>query len=215
LWQERVSCPQDRLFGGQAMLCGKVTILTPPHKIVVWMHMSVFLPGFTEVFVMNRLLITGGQKIKGELAVEGAKNAVLPILAATILNGGMNVIHNCPRLRDVETTLEILKIIGCDVSFENGTITVDSSKVSQTEIPETLAIEMRSSIIFLGSMLSRLKKVTISYPGECVMLWALSESNKEDGSTPARSYYSQFINIFFTDLIHFMATMTIWDNYVE
>lgn len=116
---------------------------------------------------MSRLLISGGQKLKGELTVEGAKNAVLPILAATILNGGMNVIHNCPRLRDVEATLEILKIIGCHVSFENGTITVDSSKISDTEIPETFAVEMRSSIIFMGAMLARLKKVTISYPGGC------------------------------------------------
>lgn len=119
---------------------------------------------------MGRLVITGGQRLSGEIVVEGSKNAVLPILAATILNGGVNVIRNCPRLKDVEATLSILRTIGCKVNVEGSTIIVDSSTVNSVEIPEELAMEMRSSIIFMGPMLSRFKKVTISYPGGCVIL---------------------------------------------
>ena len=117
---------------------------------------------------MSKLIVTGGQKLKGEITVEGSKNAVLPILAATVLNDGISVIKNCPSLSDVETMLEILKEIGCKVNFEDNTVIVDSSTMNSTEIPEDLAVEMRSSIIFMGPILSRFKKVTISYPGECV-----------------------------------------------
>ncbi len=116
---------------------------------------------------MAKIIVTGGQKLKGELRVEGAKNAVLPILAATILNGGVNVIKNCPQLKDVGIMLEILKRLGCRAGMKNGTITVDSSTLNSTEIPAELAMEMRSSIILLGPLLARCGKVTISYPGGC------------------------------------------------
>lgn len=116
---------------------------------------------------MSKLVVTGGRKLRGEAWVEGSKNAVLPILAASVLNGSKNIIRNCPRLKDVEVALEILKSIGCKVSFEDGTATVDSSTMRKNAIPVDLAAEMRSSIIFLGPMLARCGKVTISYPGGC------------------------------------------------
>ncbi|HOQ36426.1 MAG TPA: UDP-N-acetylglucosamine 1-carboxyvinyltransferase [Acetivibrio sp.] len=121
---------------------------------------------------MSKFVVTGGQKLKGEIVVEGSKNAVLPILAATVLNDGISVIKNCPKLRDVEIMLEILRKLGCKVSFEGNVVTVDSSTINSTQIPEDLAVEMRSSIIFLGPLLSRFKNVTISYPGECENLLA-------------------------------------------
>lgn len=133
---------------------------------------------------MSKLIVTGGQKLKGEIAVEGSKNAVLPILAATVLNGGINIIRNCPQLKDVEIALEILKNIGCKVKVEGHVVTVDSSTINNTEIPEDLATEMRSSIIFMGPMLARCGKVTISYPGGCVMLRALITRNLKQ----AKSY---------------------------
>ena len=120
---------------------------------------------------MSRLIVAGGNKLSGEIAVEGSKNAVLPILAATILNGGESVIKNCPRLRDVEVMIEILKKIGCKARMEEDVITIDSSNITETLIPVDLAAEMRSSIIFMGPMLARCGKVTISYPGGCVTLW--------------------------------------------
>ncbi|ODM25183.1 UDP-N-acetylglucosamine 1-carboxyvinyltransferase [Acetivibrio mesophilus] len=121
---------------------------------------------------MSKLIVTGGQKLKGEIVVEGSKNAVLPILAATVLNDGISVIKNCPRLRDVEIMFEILRKLGCKVKVEEDVVTIDSSTINSTEIPEDLAVEMRSSIIFLGPILSRLGKVTISYPGDCKILLA-------------------------------------------
>lgn len=119
---------------------------------------------------MSKLVITGGKRLNGEIRIEGSKNAVLPILAATVLNSGISVIKNCPKLRDVEVALEILKSLGCKIKWEGDVVTVDSSTITETKIPVDLATEMRSSIIFLGPMLARCGKVTISYPGGCVTL---------------------------------------------
>ena len=114
---------------------------------------------------MSRLIIIGGQQLKGEIIADGSKNAVLPILAATLLNSGTSVIKNCPKLKDVEVALKILSNIGCKVKFDNGIIIVDSTTVNSTEIPVDLAAEMRSSIIFMGPMLARCGKVLISFSG--------------------------------------------------
>ena len=114
---------------------------------------------------MSKLIVEGGQRLRGVLTVHGSKNAVLPILAATILNGGKSVLKNCPRLKDVEIALEILKKIGCKADFRGSTVEIDTSTINSTYIPEDLVTEMRSSIIFLGPMLARFGKVTISYPG--------------------------------------------------
>jgi len=116
---------------------------------------------------VGRIVVNGGVKLKGEIPVEGSKNAVLPILAATILNEGVSLIRNCPRLKDVEVMGRILVSIGCKVRVGGDTIEVDASNLSSTRIPEDLATEMRSSIIFLGPVLARGGKVTISYPGGC------------------------------------------------
>lgn len=132
---------------------------------------------------MSKLIVFGGQKLKGEIIVEGSKNAVLPILAATILNGDTNIISNCPRLKDVDAMLEILKDMGCKISQEENLVIIDSSTINKTEIPEELAAEMRSSIIFLGPILARFKKVTISYPGGCVSLLTLKAKGKGDSSS--------------------------------
>lgn len=121
---------------------------------------------------MSKLIINGGPKLKGEISVEGSKNAILPILAATILNGKTSVIKNCPGLSDVVVMLEILKKLGCKASMAGDVITVDSSNINSFQIPVDLAAEMRSSIIFMGPMLARCGKVTISYPGGCVCVWA-------------------------------------------
>lgn len=117
---------------------------------------------------MDKIIVTGGKKLKGELKIEGAKNSVLPILAATILNGSENIIKNCPMFKDVEVILDILKTLGCKIKIEDSVVTIDSSTISSTIVPESLATEMRSSIILMGPLLAREGKVTISYPGECV-----------------------------------------------
>jgi UDP-N-acetylglucosamine 1-carboxyvinyltransferase len=116
---------------------------------------------------MSKLVIRGGRKLRGAIGVQGSKNAVLPILAACLLNSGVSTIENCPKLKDVEVALDILKSVGCEVKFGDHTAVVDASVINKTDIPEELAAEMRSSIIFLGAMLARKGRVTISYPGGC------------------------------------------------
>ena len=116
---------------------------------------------------MDRFIIDGGRRLDGEIVVQGAKNAVLPILAATVLNGGKNVIHNCPRLRDVEKTVAVLEGLGCKVTKHEGTVIVDSSSVNDCRIDESLMRQMRSSIIFLGAIIGRLGEAIVCMPGGC------------------------------------------------
>lgn len=116
---------------------------------------------------MNSFVIKGGNKIEGEIEVQGAKNAVLPILAATVLNGGKNIIYNCPDLRDVKITIEVLKNLGCKVEKRGKTLFVDSENIDGCTIPDTLMREMRSSIIFLGAIISRCREAVVSMPGGC------------------------------------------------
>lgn len=116
---------------------------------------------------MDALAITGGKMLEGRIKVQGAKNAVLPIMAATLINGGESVIHNCPNLRDVDATLRMLEFLGCTVKFESGTVTVDSAAMSGSRIPHSMMREMRSSVIFLGAILARTGNAVIAYPGGC------------------------------------------------
>lgn len=116
---------------------------------------------------MSKIVIAGGKSLNGSIKIQGSKNAVLPILAATVLSGNKSVLHNCPKLKDVEASLNILKYLNCDIKIENDTITVDSQNVKTNFIPENLMREMRSSIIFLGAIIARSKKAIISMPGGC------------------------------------------------
>ncbi len=116
---------------------------------------------------MSRILIEGGIPLSGVADVHGAKNAVLPILAATVLNEGVNVIHNCPNLRDVNITLEMLKYLGANVQREGDTLTIDTRGRLGNHIPEKLMRQLRSSIVFMGAILARNKRAKISAPGGC------------------------------------------------
>lgn len=116
---------------------------------------------------MSCYRIEGGRPLAGRLAVQGAKNSVLPILAATLLAPGCSVIHNCPDLSDVSATLDILALLGCRVDREGDTVTVDASVLGRADVPERLMREMRSSVIFLGALLARLGTAELSYPGGC------------------------------------------------
>ena len=111
--------------------------------------------------------IQGANPLDGEITVQGAKNAVLPILAATIINGGRNVIHNCPMLRDVEKTIDILEALGCKVIPLGNTIVVDSGPMNEFVIKESLMRQIRSSIFFLGAIIARCGEAVVSMPGGC------------------------------------------------
>ena len=91
---------------------------------------------------MSAFYIEGGHRLSGTVAIQGAKNSVLPILAATILSGSVSVIHNCPPLTDVDASIAILRHLGCVVT-QNGTdITVDSGPMDRCDIPERLMREI-------------------------------------------------------------------------
>ena len=116
---------------------------------------------------MSYLEIRGGRRLEGRLRVQGAKNSVLPILAAALLAPGESVLHNCPDLSDVAATGKILRLLGCPVEREGHTLLVDASQPTGFQIPDRLMREMRSSVIFLGAMLSRMGRAELSYPGGC------------------------------------------------
>lgn len=116
---------------------------------------------------MAEIVVCGGRRLNGEIDIQGAKNAALPLLAATILINGQSVIHNCPQLSDVDTSLKILKFIGCGVKREGDTVVVDSTDIRGHIIPECLMGEMRSSIVFLGSIAARTGRAVLSHPGGC------------------------------------------------
>lgn len=116
---------------------------------------------------MSYYEITGGRPLCGTLAIHGAKNSVLPILAACLLVPGQSVIHNCPELSDVSATLDILRLLGCRADREGDAVVIDASAPNRSDIPECLMREMRSSVIFLGALLARLGVAELSYPGGC------------------------------------------------
>ena len=116
---------------------------------------------------MGPITIEGGHRLNGEAAVQGAKNSVLPILAATLLCGGECRIRRCPQLSDVEAAADILRYLGCRVDWEDGDLLVDSRVLTRCDIPQTLMRRMRSSVIFLGAILARCGWAELSYPGGC------------------------------------------------
>lgn len=116
---------------------------------------------------MQYYLVEGGKPLHGSIPISGAKNSVLPILAATLLTGGRTILHNCPDLRDVRSALEILEHLGCRTRRQGSDILVDSSGASRWDVPHALMREMRSSVIFLGPILARFGKARLSLPGGC------------------------------------------------
>lgn len=116
---------------------------------------------------MSAYLVEGGNRLQGTARVHGAKNSVLPILAATILCPGESVVHNCPDLSDVRASIAILEHLGCRVERAGDTVTVDASALTGRDVPDALMREMRSSVIFLGAILARLGEAIMSFPGGC------------------------------------------------
>ena len=116
---------------------------------------------------MSELIIEGLRRLEGDITVQGAKNSILPILASCIMCRDECIIHNCPRISDVDVTIKILRYLGCRIKFEDNTLVVDSKNISKNNIPEFLMREMRSSIIFLGALISTMGSAKLSLPGGC------------------------------------------------
>lgn len=115
----------------------------------------------------RRLIIKGGRRIEGELAVQGAKNSALPLLAAAVLCKGQTELYNCPRLSDCDAACRILSALGCSCKREGTVVCIDASALRTSEVSEKLMREMRSSIIFMGALLGRTGQCRLSFPGGC------------------------------------------------
>ncbi|MBO5009019.1 MAG: UDP-N-acetylglucosamine 1-carboxyvinyltransferase [Clostridia bacterium] len=116
---------------------------------------------------MEVMKIYGPTRFSGSVDVQGSKNAVLPMIAAAVINAGVTVLRNCPDISDVHDALDILKTIGCDVSFTGGVVRIDSSAPISSYIPECAMRRIRASFIFTGALLARCKEFTVSQPGGC------------------------------------------------
>lgn len=127
---------------------------------------------------MKRFVIEGGRKLEGTTYVSGSKNASLPIIAATILNGGVSKLYNVPNIHDTKMMYKILEILGCKIKKSNNKIVIDSSKIKEVEIPENLMQEMRSSVIIVGALLARKKEAIFTYPGDCDIWWIHRTSSR-------------------------------------
>jgi len=119
---------------------------------------------------MNKLIIQGGTPLNGDVRISGAKNAVLPILAATLLADGVAIIDNVPHLHDVTTTVELLGCMGVQVVMgEKLSLEVDPSTITNFCAPYELVKTMRSSILVLGPLLARFGEAEVSLPGGCAI----------------------------------------------
>ena len=119
---------------------------------------------------MDKIVIEGGKRLVGTVKMSGAKNAVLPVLAATLLTEGRNVIDGVPEVRDVLTMIKLLEALGAEVeNYSNEKIILDTSKVNNSEAPYDLVSTMRASCMVLGPLLARLGKARVSLPGGCAI----------------------------------------------
>lgn len=116
---------------------------------------------------MCELIINGGNRLCGEVKIQGSKNASLPILAATLLTDERCVIHNCPNISDTKTAFEILNDLGADVISLRDYVIVRARKLCNDKIPQDLMGRMRSSVMFLGAILARCGTAVICNPGGC------------------------------------------------
>ncbi len=116
---------------------------------------------------MDKFIIDGGEKLYGKVAIQSAKNTVLPLLAASVLTDEQVKIRGVPMINDVENMLHILSEVGCKIRRQKDTAIIDSSNAVSHEIPTRLTKELRSSVFMLGSVLTRFRRAKISYPGGC------------------------------------------------
>ncbi len=116
---------------------------------------------------MESLVIQGGRRLEGSLRVDGAKNAALPILAASVLTEDTVHLHDVPDILDVRRMADILDMLGCEVHRCGHEITVSGRSMRRSEMPDQLSKQIRSSIFLLGPILSRFRRATVTYPGGC------------------------------------------------
>mgnify|MGYP000465855989 CR=1 FL=1 len=118
---------------------------------------------------MDKLIIRGGRKLKGEVTISGAKNAALPIMAASLLASGYSTIQGVPRLRDIMTMGRLLAHIGAGFHYEEGKVVISTERLKMQEAPYDLVRTMRASILVLGPLLAKYGYARVSLPGGCAI----------------------------------------------
>jgi len=118
---------------------------------------------------MERFIINGNRNLSGSIMVSGAKNAILPVMAACLLAPGKSVLRNVPNLIDLKTMAHLLRVIGARVEYGKGSMSIDSRDVCYGEAPYELVSKMRASIYVLGPLLARLGEARVSFPGGCAI----------------------------------------------
>ncbi len=104
---------------------------------------------------MEKFIVRGEVRLNGTIRVGGAKNAILPIMAATLLSSGISIIHDIPYLRDIKVMEDILSLLGAKITRENHSLIIDTSNIQEIEIPEHLMREMRASVFLMGALLGK------------------------------------------------------------
>ncbi|MEG1870102.1 MAG: UDP-N-acetylglucosamine 1-carboxyvinyltransferase [Oscillospiraceae bacterium] len=115
---------------------------------------------------MGKYIVEGSKKLFGEVKIHGAKNSALPILAGALLCDNC-IVENCPELSDIHAAINILEYLGCETIWDTNSLIIKSTQIINSDIPENLMSEMRSSIVFLGAIVSKAKKARFSLPGGC------------------------------------------------
>ncbi|MDP8972063.1 MAG: UDP-N-acetylglucosamine 1-carboxyvinyltransferase [Actinomycetota bacterium] len=116
---------------------------------------------------MERFFVEGGSRLYGEVEVSGAKNAALKLIAAALLAPGRTILHNVPRIKDVETMLAVLDGLGAETEFSGNTLSIDASTIDSYTAPYDLVRQMRASIVVLGPLVARFGEAEVSAPGGC------------------------------------------------
>lgn len=118
---------------------------------------------------MEKLIVEGGKKLQGQVRISGAKNAALPLIAATLLAPGIHVLRNVPDLRDTRTMLRLLENLGVKYSRQEDVLTIDATDIIYSEASYDLVKTMRASVLVLGPLLARLGRAKVSLPGGCAI----------------------------------------------
>jgi len=145
---------------------------------------------------LDKIVITGGGKLRGEVKISGAKNAALPILAASLLTEGWNAFHNIPNLVDIRTIGKLLKNLGAKIEGEPPDLRVNTSEITCCQAPYDLVKTMRASILVLGPLVARMGEARVSLPGGCAI-----------GARP--------VNLHIRALQEMGAEISLKDGYVE
>ena len=116
---------------------------------------------------MGKIVINGGKRLFGSVCIHGAKNAVLPVMAASLMNEGVTVIRGCPDIADVRAMCGILNHLHCKTDFKKGCLVIDTSMAEYEEIKAEDTKQLRASSVLMGPVLARFGKVRLAYPGGC------------------------------------------------